>query len=90
MALTRNFQMINWDTAHAKIKEHKLAMSKPIEWLNIEEVCRRYSTSRSNIHRMRKEGRIPEPSYHLGSRSPRWNAEALDRMMNKGKYQEHE
>jgi len=47
-------------------------------WLD-EETAARHLCLRPTAFRARvKGGTLPQPSYHLGPRSPRWDREALD------------
>ena len=50
-------------------------------WLDRRALAERLLISRDDIARLVKRGRLPVPSYHLGPRSPRWDAEAIDTMM---------
>ena len=89
MARNRNFQTISFAQARAKIKAQEQALSTPPEWLTRNDLCRRYSISRSKSYSLQEEGKLPEPSYHFGKQSPRWNAQELDRMMTSRKEQEN-
>jgi predicted DNA-binding transcriptional regulator AlpA len=53
-------------------------------WLDIAGVAHYLSVLESRIPRLRRDGLLPEPSYHLGERSPRWWSGDLDRAMNPG------
>lgn len=47
-------------------------------WLNREGVAAHLSVHVDALPRLMREGRIPKPNYALGSRSPRWDIQALD------------
>ena len=53
-------------------------------WLDPTGVAHHLSVREDRIPRLRRERLIPEPSYHLGERSPRWWSGDLDRAMNPG------
>lgn len=50
-------------------------------WLNREAVAKRLCTQPHRLPRLVAEGRLPQPSMHLGPRSPRWDIHAIDAMM---------
>jgi len=50
-------------------------------WLDRDGVADRLSVRVHEIPRLLRGGKLPEPSYHLGPRSPRWDCEAVDAMM---------
>lgn len=57
-------------------------MSETLErWLDREAVARRICTQPYRLPRLVAEGRLPQPSLHLGPRSPRWDIHAIDAMM---------
>ena len=47
-------------------------------WLDRDALARHICESPSAINRMVKEGRIPQPTYRLGPRKPRWDRDAVD------------
>ena len=53
----------------------------PARWLDLAGVAHHLSVREDRIPRLRRDGLIPEPSYHLGERSPRWWSEDLDAAM---------
>lgn len=81
----RQFQVIDWEIAKAKLKAREHALLNPPEWLTRADICQRYRISRSTSYRLQEEGKLPEPSYHFGKNSPRWNVQELDRMLDAGK-----
>lgn len=50
-------------------------------WLDPAGVAARLSVKPRRLPALVKGGRLPRPSYHLGPRSPRWNADAIDSLM---------
>lgn len=57
-------------------------MSETLErWLDRDAVARRICTQPYRLPRLVAEGRLPQPSLHLGPRSPRWDIHAIDAMM---------
>lgn len=85
MSHARQFQVINWDTAKAKLKAREQNVLNPPEWITRQGLCQRYQISRSTTYRLQEDGRLPEPSYHFGKHSPRWNVYEVDRILNAGK-----
>jgi hypothetical protein len=53
-------------------------------WLDCEEVARYLSVRVDRVAALVRAGRIPEPTYHLGPRSPRWDRLALDSVLGDG------
>lgn len=47
-------------------------------WLNRRAAANYLSVQPNALKRLVREGRIPEPTYHLGPRSPRWDRVAID------------
>lgn len=58
-------------------------MSEP-RWLDTAGVAKHLSVRADRIARLRRDGLIPPPSYHLGERSPRWWSADLDAAMSPG------
>ena len=53
-------------------------------WLDATAAAAYISVRVDSLRRLVKQGRIPEPSYTLGTRSPRWDREALDAVFDGG------
>ena len=53
-------------------------------WLNRDEVARYLSLRVEAVDRMARDGRLPQPSYALGDRNPRWDRDVLDDRMARG------
>jgi hypothetical protein len=47
-------------------------------WLSAEQAAAYVSRRVDELPRLVRRGLLPEPSYHFGPRSPRWDREALD------------
>jgi predicted DNA-binding transcriptional regulator AlpA len=47
-------------------------------WLDRDALAAHICESPTAIYRLVKQGRIPEPSYKLGRRKPRWDRDAVD------------
>lgn len=47
-------------------------------WMNPEQTARYISVRIDALSRLVRQGRIPQPNYALGPRSPRWDRLALD------------
>ena len=56
----------------------------PDRWLNRDEVARYLSLRVEAVDRMARDGRLPAPSYSLGTRNPRWDRTELDERMGRG------
>jgi predicted DNA-binding transcriptional regulator AlpA len=54
-------------------------------WLTREETAGYVGAKEHQIRRMVREGKLPEPSLHLGPRSPRWDRDAIDALFMGGK-----
>lgn len=50
-------------------------------YLTAQDVCAYIRCSRTQLDRMVADGRLPDPSRHLGDRMPRWDREAIDAAM---------
>ena len=50
-------------------------------WLDRDALARHLCVRVDAIARLLKAGRLPLPSYHLGPRQPRWNADQVDAAM---------
>ena len=50
-------------------------------WLDTRNAAGHLDVSEARFLAMVKANKLPQPSYHLGERSPRWNSESLDRAM---------
>ena len=49
-------------------------------WLDADATARYISVRVDKLPRLVKDGKLPEPSRHLGPKQPRWDRFALDRM----------
>lgn len=47
-------------------------------WLDRDALARHISVRVDAIARLQRAGRLPEPSYHLGPRQPRWDRAKVD------------
>ena len=47
-------------------------------WLDRDQTAERISVHVHELPRLLRSGKLPQPSYHLGSRSPRWDSLAID------------
>lgn len=47
-------------------------------WLDREALAEHISVRVDELPRLLKAGKLPEPSYHLGPRSPRWWSATVD------------
>lgn len=47
-------------------------------WLDREATAQYIGVRVDHLPRLRRRGLLPEPSCHLGPRSPRWDRDALD------------
>jgi predicted DNA-binding transcriptional regulator AlpA len=54
-------------------------------WLNLDELAAYVGVKEHQIRRMVRAGKLPEPSLHLGPRSPRWDREQIDALFTGGK-----
>lgn len=50
-------------------------------WLDRDALADRLSIRVHEIPRLARDGKLPQPSYHLGPRSPRWDCQEVDAMM---------
>ncbi len=48
------------------------------KWLDRDALAAHISVRPDAVARLVKAGRLPEPSYHLGPRQPRWDRERVD------------
>ena len=53
-------------------------------WLNRDALAAHLCIRVDAIARLLRAGRLPEPSYHLGPRQPRWNRAKVDAAMAGG------
>lgn len=53
-------------------------------WLDREALARHISVRPSAITRLMRAGRLPQPSYHLGPRLPRWDRTQVDAAFDGG------
>ena len=58
-----------------------LIMSKDSKYLSKKQVAEMLSISPSTVERNVKRGTLPQPSYQLGVRSPRWSKEDIEILM---------
>ncbi|GBQ44970.1 helix-turn-helix transcriptional regulator [Komagataeibacter europaeus] len=52
-------------------------------WVGPSSLAKRLDTTPRNLPRYVAEGKIPQPSYHLGPKTPRWDIHAVDALMLK-------
>ena len=52
-------------------------MCSSMKMLTQKEIMELFGITRGHLHKLRKNGTIPEPSYVLGSRMPRWKVEDI-------------
>ncbi|MFT8818718.1 MAG: hypothetical protein ABF826_11935 [Komagataeibacter saccharivorans] len=52
-------------------------------WVGPASLAKRLDTNTRNLPRYVAEGKIPQPSYHLGTKTPRWDIHAIDALMLK-------
>lgn len=50
-------------------------------WLDRDALARRLCTTTNMLPRFVQQGKLPQPSLHLGPRSPRWDIHAIDAVM---------
>lgn len=50
----------------------------PARWLNAEAAARYICVRVEALRRLVRAGKLPEPSRHLGPRTPRYDREAID------------
>jgi hypothetical protein len=50
-------------------------------WLDREATARYLSLRVDELPRMLRAGKLPQPSYHFGPKSPRWDREELDTLL---------
>ena len=63
---------------------HARAASKPIQagrWLDVAGVAVHLSCGKAAVWRLARAGKLPNPTRHLGPRSPRWDRDAIDAMI---------
>ncbi len=53
-------------------------------WLDRDALAAHISVRPDAIARLVKAGRLPDPSYHLGPRQPRWDREKVDAALSGG------
>lgn len=53
-------------------------------WLDRDALAAHISVRVDAISRLQKAGRLPEPSYHLGPRQPRWDRDQVDAALSGG------
>lgn len=59
-------------------------MSDAPRWLDRDAVAAYLRLRVEAVDRMARDGRLPQPSYTLGPRNPRWDRETLDDRMGRG------
>lgn len=50
-------------------------------WLSREDVARHLGIKLCTVAAKVRAGLLPAPSYHLGQQLPRWDMEAIDKLM---------
>jgi len=50
-------------------------------WLSRPHAAEHLDISTTQLKRLVREGKLPPPSFPLGPRMPRWDIEALDKVM---------
>jgi len=53
-------------------------------WLDRDALARHICVRVDAIPRLQRAGRLPEPSYHLGPRQPRWDRDRVDAALSGG------
>lgn len=53
-------------------------------WLDREALALHISVRVDAIARLQRAGRLPQPSYHLGPRQPRWDRSKVDAALSGG------
>ncbi|QHC36032.1 AlpA family transcriptional regulator [Komagataeibacter xylinus] len=53
-------------------------------WLDRQGLADYLSVKYHSIARLQQEGKIPQPTYHLGPRMPRWDRHQVDETMGIG------
>lgn len=53
-------------------------------WLDRDAVAAYLRLRVEAVDRMARDGRLPQPSYTLGPRNPRWDRDTLDERMGRG------
>lgn len=56
-------------------------MGETARWLDREAAAAYLSLRVDELPRKVKEGKLPQPSYHFGPKSPRWDRHKLDEML---------
>ncbi|MCB8880065.1 hypothetical protein ACELLULO517_07450 [Acidisoma cellulosilytica] len=51
------------------------------KWLNAAETAKRMGLRVDQLSRYVRDGKLPEPSYRFGPKSPRWDVDELDASM---------
>lgn len=59
-------------------------MSAEARWLDRHALAAYLSIPVGSIRRHLRSGKLPLPSYHLGTKSPRWDRLALDARLSGG------
>jgi hypothetical protein len=59
-------------------------MAEPARWLDRDALAAHICVRVDAISRLQKAGRLPEPSYHLGPRQPRWDRDKVDLALSGG------
>jgi hypothetical protein len=60
------------------------AMGEPARWLDRDALASHICVRVDAISRLQRAGRLPEPSYHLGPRQPRWDRAKVDTALSGG------
>lgn len=59
-------------------------MGEPARWLDRDALAAHICVRVDAIARLTRQGRLPEPSYHLGPRQPRWDRDKVDAALSGG------
>lgn len=59
-------------------------MADAPDWMNRDALAAHLCIRVDAISRLMRAGRLPEPSYHLGPRQPRWHRAKVDAAMSGG------
>lgn len=59
-------------------------MGEPALWLNRDALAAHLCIRVDAISRLMRAGKLPDPSYHLGPRQPRWDRSKVDAAMSGG------
>ena len=70
-------EFTNGDAPGVKLRSGRPTVLEP-RWLDREEAAKYICVRVDDMARLERSGRLPQASYHLGPRTPRWDRLALD------------